>query len=159
VAYPTSQVAQGGVQGNGPAAEVGFHIKLTPSILEGQDVDVNVDIEQSNQVGKGNNGTPIIARHKVKSRLYLKSGETAALTAVNKQDVSTSFNRDDVSPGAFVQSQGTAQTKPLFSFQRSKNMSKSRGQFVIFINPQIIDNASEGTEDLKKNFRMTSSTR
>jgi hypothetical protein len=36
-------------------------------------------------------------------------------------------------------------------------MSKARGQFVIFLNPLIIDSASEGTEDLKKNFRMTSS--
>ncbi len=159
VQVPTQSLGQGGTQGNGQAVPVGFHIKMTPTILDGQDVDVNVDIEQSNQVGKGVGGTPIVASHKVKTRLYLKSGETAALTAVNKQDVATSFNRDDAAPGAFQQTQGGAQTKPLFSFQRSKNMSKSRGQFVIFVNPQIIDNASEGTEDLKKNFRMTSSTR
>lgn len=159
VQIPTQSLGQGGTQGNGQPVQVGFHIKMTPSILEGQDVDVNLDIEQSNQIGKGSNGTPVTANHKVKTRIYLKSGETAAVTAVNKQDIATSFNRDDAAPGAFQQQQGGAQTKPLFSFQRSKNMSKSRGQFVIFVNPQIIDNASEGTEDLKKNFRMTSSTR
>jgi pilus assembly protein CpaC len=159
VQVPTQSLGQGGTQGNGQPVQVGFHIKMTPTILEGQDVDVNIDIEQSNQVGKGANGTPVTANHKVKTRLYLKSGETAALTAVNKTDVATSFNRDDAAPGAFQQSAGAAQTKPLFSFQRSKNMSKARGQFVIFVNPQIIDSASEGTEDLKKNFRMTSSSR
>jgi pilus assembly protein CpaC len=36
----------------------------------------------------------------------------------------------------------------------SKNYQKKKSQFVIFVTPQIIENASEGTEDLKKNFRV-----
>jgi pilus assembly protein CpaC len=87
----------------------------------------------------------------------MKSGEVAAVAAVNKHDVSTSFNRDDPSPVSFQNGASGAQTKALFTLQRSKNTSKAKGQFVIFVSPQIIENASDGTEDLKKNFRMTSS--
>ncbi len=158
VQLPTQSLGQNGTQGNGNPVSVGFNIAMTPTILEGQDVDVDMVISQSNQIGKGQGGAPIVSSHDMKTRVYLKSGEIAAVTAVNKQDVATSFNRDDANAGAFAQAaQGQAQTKPLFSFQRSKNMSKARGQFVVFVSPQIIDSASEGTEDLKKNFRMSSS--
>jgi pilus assembly protein CpaC len=146
-------------QANGPQGaidfktfETGFDAEITPTILQGQDVDVNVNVKQVNQVGKGANGTPITAKHSIVTRLYLKSGEVGAVAAVNNQNVGTSFNRDDPN-----QVTATGNTKPLFTLQRSKNMSKDRGQFVVFISPQIIESASEGTEDLKKNFRMTSS--
>jgi uncharacterized protein YfeS len=47
-----------------------------------------------------------------------------------------------------------AGTDPLFTLMHSKNYIKKKSQFVIFVTPQIIENASEGTEDLKKNFRV-----
>jgi pilus assembly protein CpaC len=65
--------------------------------------------------------------------------------------VNTTFNRDDPNAGSF-----SGSTKPLFTLQRSKSMAKKRGQFVVFVSPQIIENASDGTEDMKKNFRMKS---
>jgi pilus assembly protein CpaC len=145
---PTQTLGQNGTVGNGPPIEVGFASEITPEILQGQDVDLSISLSQTSQTGKGASGTPIISTHLVNTRLYLKSGEVAAVAAVNKQDVATSFNRDDANPGAGA--------KPLFTLQRSKNMSKARGQFVVFVNPQIIDSASEGTEDLKKNFRIKS---
>jgi pilus assembly protein CpaC len=150
---PTQTIAGiNGVVGNGPPITIGFSTEITPTILQGQDVDLSVSIDQTNRIGTGVGGIPITANHHVESRLYLKSGEIAAVAGVNKQDVSTSFNRDDPNQTSFG-----GNTKPLFTLQRSKNMSKSRGQFVVFVNPQIIESASEGTEDLKKNFRMKSS--
>lgn len=153
---PTQTLGQNGAVVPGPAVTVGFSTEVTPKILQGQDVELSVDLTQTNIIGRGLGGQPITADHRVTSMLYLKSGEVAALAGVNKQDVSTSFNRDDAASGSFGASSTGATTKPLFTLQRSKNMSKTRGQFVVFVNPQIVESASEGTEDLKKNFRIKS---
>jgi pilus assembly protein CpaC len=149
---PISSTGINGQVDNSKTVDVGFDTSITPTILQGQDVDVNIDLTQKSQIGKGAGGAPILDNHHVISRLYLKSGEVGAVAAVNKQDVTTSFNRDD--PNATTAS---APSNPLFTLQRSKNFSKDKGQFVIFVSPQIIESASEGTEDLKKNFRMPSS--
>ena len=151
---PTQTVGQNGATGAGPTVDVGFDVTITPTILQGQDVNVDINLEQRNQVGKGVGNQPIINVHRVETKLYLKSGETAAVAGVNTQDVTTSFNRDD--PNSQVAS---GSIKPLFTLLRSKNMGKARGEFVVFVNPQIIESASEGTEDLKKNFRMPSGSR
>ncbi len=148
---PTQAIGQNGTVANGTAVNVGTHIEVTPTILQGQDVDLSIVLQQSNVLGKGVTGTPITSNHEVTSRLYLKSGEVGAVAGINNSDLNTTFNRDDPNSGSF---QGP--TKPLFTLQRSKSMTKKRGQFVVFISPQIIDSASEGTEDLKKNFRMKS---
>jgi pilus assembly protein CpaC len=148
---PTQSIGQNGTVGTGAPIKVGLDIEITPTILQGQDVDLSVSLHQVNAVGKGLGGVPITAAHHIGSRLYLKSGEVGAVAGVNNSDVSTTFNRDD--PGG---SSASSTTKPLFTLQRSKGMSKKRGQFVVFIGPQIIESASEGSEDLKKNFRMKS---
>lgn len=153
VQIPTQTVGQNGTTGNGPPATVGFDAKITPTILQGQDVDLDISLSQSNQIGRGQGGVPITASHEIGTRLYLKSGEVGAVVAVNKQDISTSFNRDDPNAGSF-----SGSTRPLFTLHRSKNMTKAKGQFVVFVSPLIVENASEGTEDLKKNFRMPSSS-
>lgn len=158
IQIPTQTIAAGGVQGQGaPAQGPGFLInEITPTIMQGTDLDVYMDVTQNSIVGKGTNGQPITSSHKIRTRAYMKSGEVAAMAAVNKQDVSTAFNRDDPNPVQF-QSQGNGpRTVPLLTLQRSKSTVKAKGQFVLFVSPQIIENASDGTEDLKKNFRMTS---
>jgi pilus assembly protein CpaC len=151
---PTQQVGQNGVTGTGSPINVGTDLEITPTILQNQDVDLDVDLSESAYAGTGVGGAPIVNARKVKSRLYLKSGETAAIAGINTQDTSTTFNRDDPN-----QTAATGSTKALFNLQRSKNMNRTRGQFVVFISPQIIENAADGTEDLKKNFRIPTSNR
>jgi hypothetical protein len=151
--------ANGQVGVNTTDNRVAFSISMTPTILQKDDLEIDLKVNQSNQVGKGVGGTPIVATHVVNTRIFTKSGEVSAVAAVNKQDVSTSFNRDDPKYTQQGQNgQGTAQSSALFSLLRSKNMSKAKGQFVLFLNSNIIENASDGTEDLKKNFRMTSNS-
>jgi pilus assembly protein CpaC len=147
---PTQALGQNGTVANGTPVTLGFSSEITPTILQGQDVDLSISLDQTNQTGTGVGGAPITATHHVETRMYLKSGEVAAVVGVNSQDVITTFNRDDPAAGSFA----TTATKPLFTLQRSKNSSKKRGQFVVFVSPQIIESASEGTDDLKKNFRM-----
>jgi hypothetical protein len=158
MSLPTQTLGANGQVGvNTTDNKVAFSIAMTPTILQKDDLEVDIKLNQSNQVGKGVGGTPIVATHVVNTRIFTKSGEVSAIAAVNKQDVSTSFNRDDPRYTQQGQAgQGGPQTSALFSLLRSKNMSKAKGQFVVFLNSNIIENASDGTEDLKKNFRMTS---
>ncbi|MEK6705925.1 MAG: hypothetical protein AABZ06_09065 [Bdellovibrionota bacterium] len=131
---------------------VGLSVAVTPLIL-GQSEDIQMDLvmDQVNLVGRAPAAMapPITATHKVETKIYIKSNESAAVAGVNSSDIGTDFNKDDPKPGAFDQG-----TDPIFTLLRSKGYRKKKSQFVIFVTPQIIDNASDGTEDLKKNFRV-----
>jgi pilus assembly protein CpaC len=133
------------------SAKVGLEVAITPKILgQSEDIEMEMKINQTNAVGRTVAGTaPVTSAHKVDTKLYVKSNESAAIAGVTSSDVGTAFNKDDPQPGAFG-----ANTDPLFTLIHSKNYHKKKSQFVIFVTPQIIENASEGTEDLKKNFRV-----
>lgn len=132
------------------SAGVGLTMGVTPLIL-GSSQDIQMDLEMNQVNLAGRSGTaPITAQHKVKTKLYVSSGESAAVASINNTDVQTSFNKDDPDSGNF----SSPSTSPLFNLLRSKSYTKKKSQFVIFVTPQIIDNASDGTKDLKKNFRL-----
>ena len=130
-------------------AKVGLSVAVTPKILgQGEDIQLDLEMSQLNLAGRAGN-SPITASHRVKTKLYVKSNESAAVAGVQSADVQTNFNKDDPNPGSFG-----GQTSPLFTLLRSKSYAKKKSQFVIFVTPQIVENASQGTEDLKKNFRV-----
>lgn len=135
--------AQAGVQ------PVGLSIAVTPTILQNDDVALDLNLNQINLVGQAPAGgaAPITATHDVTTKLYVKVNESAAIAAVNSQEVGTDFNKD---PG----SDSSAAKDPIFTVIRGKAYRKKRSQFVIFVTPQVIENASDGTEDLKRNFRV-----
>jgi len=144
------------IGGNGQATStskpVGLSVAVTPQIL-GQSGDIQLDLKlnQTNLVGRAPaaGSAPVTAAHAVETKLYVKNNESAAIVGVTSGEVLTQFNRDDPAAGTFAEG-----TQPLFSLLRSKQYVKKRSQFVIFVTPQIVENASEGTEDLKKNFRV-----
>jgi len=131
-------------------AGVGLSMSLTPTILgQSQDIQMDVNVAQINLVGQTKDDAPITSKHEVKTRLYVASAESAAIAGLKSSDIQTNFNKGDPNPGIF-----DGQTDPLFTLQRSKSFAKKRAQYVIFVTPEIINNASEGTADLKKNFRV-----
>lgn len=135
-------------------AGVGLQVSVTPSILgQSEDIQMDLKMEQVNLTGQAGTA-PITAEHTVETKIYVKSRESAAIAGLQSTDVKTTFNKDDPNQGGF-----TGQTSPLFTLLRSKNYQKDKRQFVIFVTPQIIENASEGTDDLKKNFRVKASAR
>ena len=144
-------------QGNGQVAAakqgVGLVLAVTPQVIgQNDDVQLDLNMNQINLVGRAPSGSaPITSTHAVETKLYIRSGESAAVAAVSSSDVGTDFNKDDPRPGVF---QDTGTPGPLFTLMRSKAYRKKKSQFVIFVTPQIIENASEGTDDLKKNYRI-----
>jgi pilus assembly protein CpaC len=126
---------------------VGLSIGVTPTILQNDDVALDLNLSQINLVGQAPAGgaAPITASHDITTKLYIKVNESAAVAGVSSQEVGTDFNKDPGSAG------GPAD--PIFTVIRGKSYRKKNSQFVIFVTPQVIENASDGTEDLKKNFR------
>jgi len=135
----------------GDTKDVGITASVTPLILgQTEDIQLNLELNQTNLVGIASTGAvPITATHRVKTTIYVRSSESAAVAGVTSSDIGTDFNKDDPAPGSF-----TGNTGPLFTLMRSKAYRKKKSQFVVFVTPQIIENASEGTEDMKRNFRV-----
>jgi pilus assembly protein CpaC len=145
---------QAGTNGQVTAAskDVGLTVGVTPLILgQSEDIQLDMDLDQTNLVGRAPaaGAPPITATHKVTTKVYVKSNESAAIAGVTATDIGTDFNIDPPESGSFEQG-----TSPLFNLMRSKAFRKQKSQFVIFVTPQIIENASDGTEDLKRNFRV-----
>jgi pilus assembly protein CpaC len=138
---------------------VGLAASVTPVILgQSQDIQMDLDLDQSDLVGRApsTGAAPVVATHTVNTKIFLKSNESAAIAGINSNQIGTDFNKDDPGAGSFDQSgsSGGGSTIPLFQLLHSKNYRKQKSNFVIFVTPQIVENASEGTEDLKKNFRV-----
>jgi pilus assembly protein CpaC len=132
--------------------DVGLAFSVTPAVVgQTEDVTMDLDLNQKSLVGRAPAAgqAPITSSHRVKTKIFVKNGESAAVVGVNSGEVVTQFNKDDPSPGSFAEG-----TEPLFSLNRSKQYAKKKSQFVIFVTPQIIESAHEGTEDLQRNFRM-----
>ena len=130
---------------------VGITVKVTPQQLgKSDDISMQLSLEASNLVGKSPAGsTPMTASHQVETQLFVKTGKSAAVAGMNSADIGTDFNKDDPKSGSFEGS-----TTPLFTLMRTKNYRKKKSQFVVFVTPELIDDASEGNEDLKRNFRV-----
>ncbi len=148
--FPFTRMGPNG-QPVGDSKPVGLEVSVTPKIVgQSEDIDMDLELNQVSLVARGAAGAaPITTNHKVKTKLYVKSSESAAVAGVTSADVKTDFNKDDPNQGSF---QG--QTDPLFTLKHTKSYAKQKSQFVIFVTPQVIENASEGTDDLKKNFRV-----
>lgn len=144
--------ANGTVQAS--SVPVTFQVKATPTILgQSEDLQVQIDFQQQSVVGRAPaGGSPITSKKAMNTVVYLKSNESAALAGFDSNEVSTGFNKDPLGSGSFEG--GDGQTQTLFELKRTKSFNRKRGQFVVFVTPQIIENASEGSEDLKKNFRI-----
>jgi len=126
---------------------VGLSIQVLPRVMgQSDDVEMDIDMNQSTVVGTVPTGdrAPTVAANAVTTKFYLKSNESAAFAGVSGQEVGTDFNKAPVS------------ADPLFRLNRSKEYKKKNTRFVVFVTPQIIESASQGTEDLKRDFRVRS---
>lgn len=149
--FPYVVLGQNGQVGSEREA-VGLIMKVKPQIVgQSEDIQLWLNVQQLAVVDRAPaaGSPPVTSKHTIETQLYIKSNESAAIGGVNAHDIGTDFNKDDPNQ---VSTEGS--TSPLFSLLRSKAYRKKKSQFVIFVTPEIVENASEGTEDLKKNFRV-----
>lgn len=126
---------------------IGPAIKITPKTGQNDEIDLTVDFSYKGLVGKqgSGNSAPVIQNHSYKGDVIIRSSESAALVNAISNAIITDFNKD--APG------GTP-TNPLFNLLRSKAFQKNKSQFVIFLTPQVIESASNGTEDIKGKYGL-----
>ncbi len=127
--------------------DIGPKIQITPRLIQGQgeNIDMNIDFFFAGLAGK-QGSAPTRLNHVYKSDVIIKSGESAAIVNALSNAISTAFNKDP--PG------GSVPGNPLFTLLRSKAFQKNKSQFVVFITPQIIESASQGTEDIKNKYGL-----
>lgn len=126
------------------SAEAGFNLNVTPTVLEEEKIKLDLGVSVSSTLGD----PPETLSNSVKTTLMVKSKESAVVGGVVINKSSTDYDRNPPF-GAQSAEGGT----PLFSFLRSKSFINNKSQFVVFITPEIIESASEGTDEIKLKFK------
>jgi len=126
-------------------ASSGFKLTVTPKILQEEKIDLNMGIEVSSTIGQ----PPEVLSNTINTNIVVKSKESAVVGGVVVNRSATDFDRN--APGGIDQVESG---QPLFSFIKSKSFVSNRSQFVIFVTPEILESASQGTEEIKKKFRQ-----
>lgn len=80
----------------------------------------------------------------IKTSILVPDGDTVAVGGVLQDNQRAEYNKD----------KPTGSGQPLFKLQRSKSYNKSNSQFVIFLTPKVVDDLKEGTEEIKRKFRL-----
>lgn len=130
-------------------ARAGFTLTVRqPKILQEENIEMGLGVTVSVNVGT----PPETINNGVNTVVMIKNKETAVIGGIVVNKSATDFDRDP--PGGVQTIDDATQASPLFSFVKSKSYQTSRNQFVVFVTPQIVESASEGTEEIKKKFRQ-----
>lgn len=124
-------------------ATTGFNLSVTPTVQQ-EKVDMKVNLSVSSFAGGSAQST---LDNTINTSLIVKTKESAVIGGIV---VNTSQTEFDKSPEGAEEAQDGS---PLFSFIKSKDFSQNKSQFVVFITPEIIESASEGTQEIRKKFR------
>lgn len=125
-------------------ASSGFTLNITPTIMPKENIDLDISLGVRATVGS----PPETIGNKIKTKLVVKSKHTAVAGGISLSKTSTDFDRTP--PGGITQVEGG---RPLFSFIRSKAYVRNKSQFVVFVTPEIVPNATQETEIIKHKFR------
>jgi pilus assembly protein CpaC len=142
----TVRIQDGVVVSNGVTQpqfrDVGYQIKVTPTIFgERSDlIDLNLNINIASALRSGQN----ITQNQVETSIAVRSSQSAAFAGLIRNVSGTSFNKKR--PGA---------GNPIVSLHADREFSRDQGQFVMFVTPVIKSSASQGTEKLKRKFRLS----
>ena len=127
-------------------AVAGFNLNITPTILQEEKVDLNIGLSVSSSTGD----PPQTLKNTVKTALVVKSKESAVVGGIVVNKTSGDFDRNP--PGGKQQAEDGSSA--LFSFVRSKNFTKTKSQFVVFVTPEIMPSASRDVQKVRRKFRQ-----
>ena len=128
-------------------ADVGISMNITPKILndaqKSEDLNMAVTINVSQVVGTSTGiAVPITSEDSIETFINIKSGNTAAIGGIVQNNLSKSYM------------DGSTDENVIVSLSRSKSFTKGKSQFVVFITPEILNTASEGSDSVKEKFRV-----
>ncbi len=128
-------------------ATSGFNLTVKPTVLQEEKVNLNIGVSVSASVGD----PPETLSNSVSTEMIVKSKDSAVVGGIVINRSSTDYDKN----APFESTDGQLESGSfLFSFLRSKSYVTNRSQFVVFVTPEIIDNAADGTEEVKRKFRQ-----
>jgi len=124
--------------------DTGLKSKITPSIINQKSDSVSLVVEFSlttlvSQSSKG----PETSMNEIQTKVTVRSGQSAAIGGLVGNTSGMAYNR--LPAGV---------DNPIISLYASKQFQQNQSQFVVFITPIIMNSASEGSEAVKKKFRL-----
>jgi pilus assembly protein CpaC len=142
IPYPIAQA--NGVTSTGHD-EIGIRTSISPKILNARSDSISMDLTFSVKEPAGTTGTGLmISNSEVHTLVIVRSGQSAAVGGLVSNTSSTDYNR--VPAGS--------SSNPIFSLRASKAFTHKQSQFVVFVTPIIKASASQGSEKIKKKFRL-----
>ena len=144
--------------GNSPARwdfkPVETKIKLIARSIPGTDkINMSISAIQTEVQDKpAQDAPPGTLAYEAKTELVISNNDSAALGGMISERRLVTMGRDPASSTAEGLANGS--NISLFKFSRFHDFEDQRGQMVIFVTPTKIRNASEGTESLKRKFRL-----
>lgn len=129
-------------------ASTGFEMTVKPTVQEGEKIEMDVTIDVTLPAGTGVQGQPSTTTNHVKTDIIVKSKESAVLAGIVLSTNTTAFDKN--APGEVA---AGPNGQALFNFQRSKFYVNNKSQFVMFITPEIIESASNETDEIRRKFR------
>lgn len=129
-------------------ASASFAIGVTPQIMPKEKIKMELDIKIESNAGD----PPETISNSLNTNVVVTSKESAAIGGIVLSKTSTGYDRDPpFGAPQFSEADGVV---PLFSFLRSKGFSSNRSQFAVFVTPETIDSASDGTAEIKRKFKQ-----
>lgn len=131
--------------------------KVRAATIPGSDsIELAIQLTLNSLIGN-NQGAPIIAKNSLQTQVIVKNGDSAALGGYAIDEALSGYNREP--SRGLADSEDTSNTTALFNLERSKNYSRNKTQYVIFVTPEVIRTASAGTEDITRKFRLNAGER
>lgn len=127
-------------------ANVGVQISVTPSIKGSDQIELTrTEFSFGALSGAGAGGAPRTTNTSLINTVNVRSGDSAVLGGLISNNMAIDVDKD---PDGEAQGQSTA--SPVFTLLRSRAFRANKTQFLVFVTPQIIEDAAEGTADIKK---------
>ena len=128
--------------------DIGLDMEITPKILgmvdSSQDIQLPVTISVSQLVSMLPNGMPVTTGNKISTIVNLKSGDTAAIGGIVQ----------NIGYKGYSEGAQDAKLNPIIDLTRSKTFQIDKTQFVLFITPEIISSAVDGSKKAKESFNV-----
>jgi|LULL01.1.fsa_nt_gb pilus assembly protein CpaC len=135
-------------------ASILFQMTTVPKIQNQENVELqNLNITVSLPNGEDSAGNPQVTSNEIRTNITVKSKESAVIGGIVQSNSNTSYDKNDPDPTTAEAEGDTAQASSLFEMLRSKSYTTKKSQFVVFITPEILDTATQGTEEIRKKFR------
>lgn len=142
VRVPDGSVAAQGAVGQN-MRDVGFQMQVTPVVMGERGDLINLTMQMS--VSSPLEGSSGVTTNDVQTDIAVRSGQSAAFAGMIRNVSGSGFNKNLPGPDR----------NPLITMHADRNFSRDQGQFVMFITPVIKSSASQGTDKIKRKFKLS----